>query len=509
MPPRTRATTRVLARWGPSIVLGLILCAAPLGLWRVPLRWFFLKSDDFVYIARSRSPTALRQHLLTPHNGHVAPLFMVETHVLARLAGTLEALPAVLGWASYLTLALATALSGHVVARETGRMAWGLAAMAAVGLSSVLGPTLLWYAAGQALAAGTTIVAMLAALRAWRIRGSWRSLALGLLAAMAAPLFWSAGYAAGPVGMAYLWADGRRACRRAAVLLAACTVALIALVWCSVGREFAPASRLATRSVQGALPVGPALAHSAQAVSEALILNNLGLDAATTPAQGFLFCALLGAFWAWTRRPLGPAGSRPWPRINPLEAAGAVAVFTTFGMIFAARGTESDFGNLRMLGWYDAIAQLGAVLFVFGWCSGRRPSPSLAAPEPPGRLEFAVVVLFVALILALQAPRVERVIFEYAGMAAPATPHGGTTGMPCTASDLADEARTQRQALAALDRLEGAARRGEIDRAAFRRAIEQISVPGMPASLPGFGPGELLDLPRDPARPREPEDDRR
>ena len=206
---RLRADPRILARWAPSILLGLILCAGPLWLWGGPLRSFFLKSDDFVYVARSRTPAALRAYLLRPHNGHVVPLFRLETHALARVAGSLEALPTVLSWASYATLVLAIAATGHVVARESGRTSLGLAAMAAVGLTSVLGPTLLWYSAGQALATGTMVLAMLAALQAWRIGGAWWALALGLLAAMAAPLLWSGGYAAGPVGMAYLWADGR------------------------------------------------------------------------------------------------------------------------------------------------------------------------------------------------------------------------------------------------------------------------------------------------------------
>ena len=197
MQPRLRAEPRFLARWAPSILFGLTLCAGPLWLWGVPLRWFFLKSDDFVYIARSRTAAALWEHLLGPHNGHVVPLFRLETHAMARVAGTLEALPTVLSWASYATMVLAIAAAGHVVARESGRTSLGLAAMAAIGLTSVLGPTLLWYSAGQALAAGTMVLAMLAALQAWRIGGGWWALALGLIAAAAAPLIWSGGYCCG------------------------------------------------------------------------------------------------------------------------------------------------------------------------------------------------------------------------------------------------------------------------------------------------------------------------
>jgi hypothetical protein len=213
------------AGWAMSAMLALAICAGPLWLWSVPLRWYRLKLDDFVYLARTRSLSALSRHLTTPHNAHVVPLFLSETHLLSRLAGTLEALPRVLGWATYFTLLLAMALAGHLVAWETGRPARGLGAMAAVGLSSVLGPAVLWYSASQALAAGTMILVMLVALQGWRARGSWWLLAAGALAASAAPLFWSAGYTAGLVGLAYLWADGRRSCRIAAAVPLAASLA--------------------------------------------------------------------------------------------------------------------------------------------------------------------------------------------------------------------------------------------------------------------------------------------
>ena len=85
------------------------------------LRSYVMKLDDFVYVARSRTAASLWSHLFAPHNGHIVPLFLVETHVLARLAGSLEALPTVLSWASFATLVLSVALTGHVVAWETGR----------------------------------------------------------------------------------------------------------------------------------------------------------------------------------------------------------------------------------------------------------------------------------------------------------------------------------------------------------------------------------------------------
>jgi hypothetical protein len=499
-----------MLRWAASILVGLTLCAGSLWLWRAPLRGFILKSDDFVYVAWSRTSSSLWKHLFWPFNRHVVPLFLLETHALARVAGSLEALPVVLSWASYATMVVAMAVTGHVVARESGRVELGLAAMAAVGLTTVLGPSLLWYAAGQALVAGTMVVLMLAALQAWRIGGSRWAMAAGLLAATAAPLVWSGGYVASPVGMAYLWADGRRACRRAAVLIGAtCLTAAVLVAAIVYVRGFGRASQFAVRPTSSVMALRAMTAHSAQAVCEALILNNLGLDAATTPSQALVVCAVLATIWFVSRRPSGPADSRSLPRINPLEAAGATLVITTYGLIFSARGTESNFDSLRALGWYDAMAALGAVLFGCGWYSGCLHSPPPRTLKPPGWLDVLRAVLFSLLMFVLQAPRAERVIFEYDEMAAPVEPRLPAVVVVRSPADLAARATLQRHALAALDRLEAAARRGEIDRAAIRQAIASTAVPGMPAPLPDFEPADLLDISGDSSHPREPGDNRR
>ncbi len=327
----------------------LLIGAATFWLWRLPLHWFHLKGDDFLYIGWSRTWPSVRAHLFAPHNGHIVPLFLLETHILARLAGSLPALPAVLSWASCATLALCMALIGHIVAWETGRVAHGLAAMAAVGFTSVLGPALLWYSASQTLAAGAMILVMLAMLQAFRARGSWWLLALAVAAAIAAPLFWTAGYVAGPVAAAYLWADGRRGPKLAAVgpLVASVATFLVArgiLVAASPAVPKHPGGRYPAIA---ATDFAVSLAHSAQAVCEALVFNNLGLDAPTTAAQGLVLIAALAGFWAWSRHPDGPRRPLRLPRINPLEAAGGTLALTCFGMIFAVRGTEAPFDGLR------------------------------------------------------------------------------------------------------------------------------------------------------------------
>ena len=206
-------------RWILTSLVGLGICAAPAAFWGEALRAYFLKLDDFVYLSQSRTVSSLLMNLIVPHNFHVVPFFRTETYLLSGVGGTLRQLPAVLGMACYLTLLLAMLAAGHLVAWESGRPAMGLAAMAAVGFSTVLGPAVLWFAAGQALMSGTLVLLMLIALQAWQARGGWPYLLLGAMAALAAPLCWSGGYAAGPAALAYLWHGGNNSARLAGTII--------------------------------------------------------------------------------------------------------------------------------------------------------------------------------------------------------------------------------------------------------------------------------------------------
>ena len=425
------------------------------------------------------------------------PLFRVETHILCKMAGSLEALPGVLGMACFGTLLAAIMLTGLLVARETGRPDRGLIAMAAVGFSSVLGPSVLWYSACQALACGVMILAMLAALQHWRVRGAWWSFLLGLMAAIAAPLIWTAGYIAGPVGAAFLLADGRRRCRKAAVL----PLAVSAVCWVVV-RVFL--IRFSGEELVGGglremwdhmrAGFGRGVVHAAQALCE-LVFKTCGLDTATTGPQAIVLVVILAGVWFWSRRRLDLNGARLWPRINSLEAAGVVMIAGSLGLIYSVRGTSGNFEELRTQGWYDAIAFLGAVLIVFGWWSGPIGSPP-AALEYTGRDRLLESVLVVAVIFVLQAPRVERVIYRYDGMGAWPGPDAPSHPPFLTLADLERRARDQRQTLAAIDGLERRAReeglkRGELEAAlretlsektlietgSVRRLIELIDIP--------------------------------
>lgn len=473
-PPR--APENVVSR-AFTIVLALGICAISYGLWRDPLRWYLLRLDDFEYLAGGRTAPALTRDLFTPHYGHIVPLFRLATHALGRIAGSLEALPGVLGWACFATLALAILLMGHVVARETGRPDRGLIAMAAVGFSSVLGSAVHWYASSQALACGVMTLATLAALQLWRAGEARWAFLLGLLAALAAPLLWTAGYVAGPAGAAYLLAHGRRRCREAAVFLIVVSVA-----WCVAVRDVSRRlssgpSPSATRIPWEEVRPARGMVHSAQAFCE-LLAKNLGLDTATTGPQAMVLTVILAGAWFWSRRRSDPNGDRWWPRINPLEASGAVMIAGSLGMIYSIRGTLADFEELRTEGWYDAVALLGTVLFVFGWWSGpiESPPPQL---EYPGRPRLLVSVLLIGMIFVLQAPRVDRVIYRYDGMGAWPAPDAPSHPPILTLADLKRRARDQRQTLAALDRLEQTAREKGLTRAEVETALKDPAFTGL------------------------------
>jgi hypothetical protein len=496
-----RVHEKVLSR-AFTIALGIGICAISYGLWRIPLLWYDLKLDDFDYLVQVRTPAALRRHLFTPHYGHIVPLFRLQTHALGKIAGSLEALPGVLGWACFGTLVLAILLSGHLVARESGRADRGLAAMAAVGFTSVQGSVVTWYSACQALACGTVILAMLAALQLWRARGGLWPLGLGLLAVMAAPLFWTAGYVAGLVGAAYLLADGRLRVRRAAGLPLAVSVLTWVVVRVVLTRLSAATSGVGeARLIWDNVRPGSGAVHAAQAVCE-LLVKNLGLDSTTTGPQAVVILAIMALVWLWSRRRLDANGAGRWPRINPLEAAGAVLTAASLGMIYSVRGTLTSFDEMRTQGWYDAIAELGVVLFVFGWCARSIESPPPRALEYSGRRELLVAVLVGGVILVLQMPRVERVIFRYEGMGAPSGPDSPIHPLVRTEVDLARQARDQRRALAALDLMERTAREEGLTRKEIEPTLSNAPTNGLMIEA-GLGHRviELLDIPENSTNP--------
>jgi hypothetical protein len=495
----------------PTLILVILLCAAPAWLMADALRSAIVLGDDFAYLSASRTWARCVANLGTPHNVHVAPLFRLWTFGLVWLAGRLDRLPTVLVLASYAALVLVMLAGGHLVARESGSMALGLAAMAALGLTTVVERATAWYSAGQVLWAGLGILLMLVALQDWRARGgAWR-LAFAFVAAVAAALSWTGGYAAGPVGAAYLWADGRPRARAVSLVLIVATAVAGCVFLALVGRRLSASDGLRDGSPPTTGRVVTTLAHTGQTIPELMVLANLGLDAPTTATQGAVLTLILAGLWAETVRRGG------WP--GPLETAGLALMATSLLMVFAFRG-GLPFSSLRTLDWYYVIPHDGFILTLFGLgirlvtsqasrdivCEARggtvqssgqwsgegatvqktgqchphaphlpgeitRPS-SPTIPRPLTRRGALAMVGLATVLLILHAPRAARLV----------------------AGD-AEQVRAQRLFLARLDEAQRIARRDGIGREAIRATFGRIIGPGVAAQVPHSDAANLLDLP--------------
>lgn len=479
------------AGWPATLLLAAALLAAPAWLMADVLRSFRLLVDDFVYLAYAREGRTLLDNLLTPHNTHLVPLFRLETFALASLAGRLSRMPQVFLAASYGTLMAAMSSAGVLIGREMRSAAAGLAAMAVLGITTVVEPAVVWYSAGQALAAGVVILWTLLGAQAWsRAPSAWR-LGLTAVGALAAPLVWTGGLAAGPAAAGYVWAGSAPRRRLVAGVLLFATAA--------AGAGIATAARRTIRETPMLWEHHPELwprpiqaaVNTAQAIPEVLVLANLGLDAPTAPMQGAVLTLGLVAAWAWTRRGAG--------RIRPLEAAGGIVILFSFLLVYYFRGNFA-YENLRDLGWYHAIPQVGGVLLAAGWWEAARRART--GPSRLTRRGAAVVMALGLALLLTQEPRALRRLLERAPKMTPSEARRFllTELKRVRAVGLLEEERARQvRALRRLDLAEDTARRLGIGRAAIRAAFGRVIVPGIPEKQRGTDAVDLLRLPEEGA----------
>lgn len=385
---------------------------------REPLALYVLFSDDVPYISASRNWARTVSNLFEPHNTHIVPAWRILTWALVRAAGTLERIPQVFAVASYSILVAVMLLAGRVAARESGRTAVGLAAMALIGTTSVMLTPASWYSAGQPLWAGFGILTALWYVQSYRRSGNRWALALGGAATVIAGWLWTIGHVAGPAAAVYLWCAGSRRCRRAAIAPLAATAFAVGLALGLGGRHIDSTISFHGRDVRSAANPVQGLVHTCQAIPENLVFANLGLSAQTTPNQGVLLSLLLFFAWsarAWIRRRAG-GGERPF---SPLECAGFAIMMIAYLVEWTFRG-YMEFRYLRTINlrftvpWYDAVPQIGAVLLVAGLWTRHRPGGQKSPRAPnwtsPTQLECLGVCLLVVVLVGLNRPRVAALV---------------------------------------------------------------------------------------------------
>jgi hypothetical protein len=386
--------------------LAVVILATPAWLLRDELREFPLKLDDFDYVSQSRDWQVTRAHLLEPHNAHVVPIFRLWTFALVAMAGQLTNLPMVFASASYIGLIAAMLALGYVVARETRQPAAGLAAMAILGVSTVSHPAVTWFSAGQALWAGTAILITIAFAQSWSEKGGALRLAAVALTTFLAPAVWSGGLLAGPAAVAYLYFKRGRRFAGPTILLAVITlVSGLLILALSYGQILGAEIVWEKRRDVWPRPV-QTLLHIAQVLVETCVCGNFGLDATTTPRQAVALLFSLAVFHAWSRRGAG--------RWNSLEATGAAIALGSCLLVYAFRGNQ-PYSNLRSLGWYHTIPQVGAILFVSGWFTA-----SCQPAAPRMTLGHAAAVLVLVFVFCLiQIPRAQQQLIQSAPPLAP------------------------------------------------------------------------------------------
>jgi hypothetical protein len=494
---------------------------------REPLSLYKLFSDDVAYVASSRTWDRTVSNLFVPHNTHIVPSWRLVTWGLAAVAGSLERTPTALALASYAILVAVMLMIGRLVARETGRAGPGLAAMALMGTSSLMLTPAAWYSAGQPLWAGFGILATLWYAQSYRRSGQAATLWLAGVSAAVAGGFWTIGHMAGPVATVYLWVDGRRRCRRAAAAPLVATLLAVGLSLAMAPRAIDSRVSFHGRTVRQAIdPVQGAL-HTAQAIPENLVLGNIGLESHTTPIQGLFLTLGLVILWVGSRWRRGtepstsmPAGSGRsgwglppgvvsfWSSFafNPLECAGAALVLGSYLVEWTFRG-YLDFIYLRTINlygivpWYDAIPQIGAVLFAIGWWSGPRRAGGPSAGKPGSasltwRGVLGLGVLTIVLIV-LNRPRVDALVRD----STPALLPSEQTNFKIPRLQimranmvLLNRAGWQRSYLRRLDAGEKVARRMGLGQEEVRAAFGYLWIPGAIYRLPPTSDLELYDV---------------
>src|SRR5437879_5423228 len=116
-----------------TVALGLMVCFGPAWLFADALGTYRLHSDDFPYVAGSRTFARTAANLFAPHNTHIVPAWRLLTGGLMAAAGRLANLQTIFAEASYGIVVATMVLTGRLVSRETGRSAVGFAAMIVVG----------------------------------------------------------------------------------------------------------------------------------------------------------------------------------------------------------------------------------------------------------------------------------------------------------------------------------------------------------------------------------------
>ena len=298
-----------------TLLLGLIVCVSPAWLFfdplgpsrRAPLASYRVRNDDWLYLAASRTLARTNENLFTPHNTHIVPCWRVFTWMMSAGGGRLAAMPPVLGAASYAIILAVMFLTGRLVAIETARAAagWAAAVVAWVRTTSLMYCPATFFSAGQTLWAALGILATLR----WPFKGG------GVMEEQARARaggprgdggggFWTIGHLAGPLGRGRYLPGPTAGCyaRLAAIVPLGATLFAVTLNMALGAHKIDSTIGFHGRTTREAMDPWMGVSHTFQAITENLVLGNLGLYSETTPEQAAAITIGLIGISLWLHR---------------------------------------------------------------------------------------------------------------------------------------------------------------------------------------------------------------
>jgi hypothetical protein len=346
---------------------GLILLAS-LILHTPRLVFPMLLYDDFTFfLVPSWTWDAAWDHLWQPVNEHAMPLSRLLTVLLVRLAGSVSALPYILGVPGLISLFLCSGLVYRFVRLELGHPVYGLLGMAFFGVTSQFEEAVSWYSASFSLVSLLFVLLGLLLAQNW-LRGGRRYHLLGcaLGTALAASCF-AGGALGGPLCALYLILPstggvapvrrGSRARLLAAFAPVAGTALFLAVSLPRTTQVILHAEHYRGETALDAFHPEIALLYSARSLVDNLFLGTFGISGVALPL--FLVPPLLVG--------LSVAAARWWKRApnRSLLLLGAAFIFTSYFLIYGAR-SEWKYEAIVVSSRYQVFSHLGLTFFLAG-----------------------------------------------------------------------------------------------------------------------------------------------
>jgi hypothetical protein len=473
-------------RW--VVLLGLLACAASLGLYAVPIAWPTLIVDDFQIVFRSWTWPTAWANLWVPANEHAMPLGRITTAALAALAGGRPTVfLSLTGWHGPVALVIGMILLGVFVARERGQAFHGLLAMTLFGVSTIYADVIYWFSASfSVFAVDTFLLALLAAQQAVRSGYRW-PLALCFLGCALAPGWFAIGILAGPLCSLYLLVaalESRGIPRDLHSVWLFLLDLLLALVPSLGSLAFLAVSLPRTAETIMNLPhydkktaveafhPGTGLEWACRSVVDNLAWSFSGVSQVMCPAP-----------WVWIPFTVICAGVSWWVWRAPRKAPvilGAGAIGLSYWLVYSARANWGYEGNVVNWSRYHLLPQMGlALLLAGGWPAGRRSAEGVVKESLSNRQCGALMIVIAALFLC-QMPRgllYHISIKKDAGWSSDAYTYSLPFGWQVFNSRASSHG-DQQEVMRRIEAVDALCREHHIDAATARRVLDPITMWG-------------------------------